>query len=223
MHHIINKKILFYIFLFLIFGTLTNKNFKEINLLKIEKININGINLDDDTSLAQNFDYIKLQNLFFLDSYQIHNIMNSNNMIESYSIFKKYPSTLNININKTKFLAKVSKNGVIFFLGSNGKLIKSTIINEKIPFLFGDYNFNDFMILKNIIDDSNLNFNEIKNLYFFPSGRWDVEIYSGALIRLPKKQLKKYFDLSVMMLNDQRFKDIKTIDVRQVDQVIIDG
>ena len=223
MHHIINKKILFYFSLFLIFGTLTNKNFKEINLLKIEKININGINLDDDTSLAQNFDYIKLQNLFFLDSYQIHNIMNSNNMIESYSIFKKYPSTLNVNINKTKFLAKVSKNGVIFFLGSNGKLIKSTIINEKIPFLFGDYNFNDFMILKNIIDDSNLNFNEIKNLYFFPSGRWDVEIYSGALIRLPKKQLKKYFDLSVMMLNDQRFKDIKTIDVRQVDQVIIDG
>ena len=141
MHHIINKKILFYFSLFLIFGTLTNKNFKEINLLKIEKININGINLDDDTSLAQNFDYIKLQNLFFLDSYQIHNIMNSNNMIESYSIFKKYPSTLNININKTKFLAKVSKNGVIFFLGSNGKLIKSTIINEKIPFLFGDYNF----------------------------------------------------------------------------------
>lgn len=223
MHHIINKKVLFYFSLFLIFGTLTNKNFKEINLLKIEKININGINLDDDTSLAQNFDYIKLQNLFFLDSYQIHNIMNSNNMIESYSIFKKYPSTLNININKTKFLAKVSKNGVIFFLGSNGKLVKSTIINEKIPFLFGDYNFNDFMILKNIIDDSNLNFNEIENLYFFPSGRWDVEIYSGALIRLPKKQLKKYFDLSVMMLNDQRFKDIKTIDVRQVDQVIIDG
>lgn len=65
MHHIINKKVLFYFSLFLIFGTLTNKNFKEINLLKIEKININGINLDDDTSLAQNFDYIKLQNLFF--------------------------------------------------------------------------------------------------------------------------------------------------------------
>ena len=223
MHRLINKKILFYLSLFLIFGTLTNKNLNEKNFLKVKKINIYGINLNDDINLTQNFDYIKLQNLFFLDSYQFHNLMNSNNMIESYSIFKKYPSTLNININKTKFLAKVNKNGINFFLGSNGKLIKSNIKNEKIPFLFGDYNFKDFMILKNIIDDSNLKFNEIKNLYFFPSGRWDVEIHSGVLIRLPKNKLKKYIDLSVMMLNDQRFIGTKLIDVRQIDQVIIDG
>ncbi len=223
MQHLINKKIIFYFFLFLIFGTLTNKNLKEINFFKVEQINIKGVNLNDNLNLAQNFDYIKLQNLFFLDSYQIHNIMNSHNMIESYSIFKKYPSTLNININKTKFLAKVNKNGANFFLGSNGKLIKKTNINKKIPFLFGDYNFDDFIILKKIIDDSSLNFSEIKNLYFFPSGRWDIEIYSEVLIRLPKYQLEKYFNLSVMMLNDQRFKDTKLIDLRQVDQVIIDG
>ena len=83
---------------------------------------------------------------------------------------------------------------------------------------------NDVVVnLKNIIDDSNLNFNEIKNLYFFPSGRWDVEIHTGTLIRLPKKQLKRYFDLSLKILNDQKFKGTKLIDVRQVDQVIIDG
>ena len=221
MHHIINKKILFYFSLFLIFGTLTNKNFKEINLLKIEKVNINGINLDDDTTLAQNFDYIKLQNLFFLDSFQIHNIMNSNNMIESYSIFKKYPSTLNININKTKFLAKVSKNGVIFFLGSNGKLIKSTIINEKIPFLFGDYNFNDFMILKNIIDDSNLNFNEIKNLYFFPSKRWDLELKNNIIVKLSKDYTKLSLDQAFELLNDINFNDIKIVDARIKNQIIL--
>lgn len=223
MQHLINKKIIFYFFLFLIFGTLTNKNLKEINFFKVKQINIKGVSLNDNLNLAQNFDYIKLQNLFFLDSYQIHNIMSSHNMIESYSISKEYPSTLNININKTKFLAKVNKNGANFFLGSNGKLIKKTNINKKIPFLFGDYNFDDFMILKKIIDDSSLNFSEIKNLYFFPSGRWDIEIYSGVLIRLPKHQLKKYFNLSIMMLHDQRFKDTKLIDARQGDQVIIDG
>ena len=49
--------------------------------------------------------------------------MESNYLVDSFSIFKKYPSSLNVNIDKTIFLAQISKNGKIYNLGSNGKLI----------------------------------------------------------------------------------------------------
>ena len=37
--------------------------------------------------------------------------MNSNNLVESYNVFKKYPSTLNITIHKTKLLAQLNIGG----------------------------------------------------------------------------------------------------------------
>jgi cell division protein FtsQ len=58
--------------------------------------------------------------------------------VENYSIFKRYPSSLVINIEKTKFLAKISKNGQIFYIGSNGKLIKKNYLHNQLPFIFGN-------------------------------------------------------------------------------------
>ena len=76
------------------------------------------------------------------------------------------------------------------------------------------------MNLKKIIDESSLNFQEIKNLYFFPSGRWDLETLSDVLIKLPKERLKESLNLSLDLLNNEKFDNIKLIDVRQKNQVI---
>ena len=77
--------------------------------------------------------------------------------------------------------------------------------------------------LKKFIDNSNLNYNEVKNLFFFSSGRWDIEIKSGILIKLPSEKLMESLELSLSLLNNEKFKNIKSIDVRQKNQVIIDG
>ena len=45
----------------------------------------------------------------------------------------------------------------------------------------------EFFKLKEIIDNSNFDYNEIKKLYFFPSKRWDIETKTGQLIKLPKE------------------------------------
>ena len=42
----------------------------------------------------------------------------------------------------------------MFFLGSNGKLIKTQESRENIPFVFGDLNEVEFFILKSRIDDT---------------------------------------------------------------------
>ena len=77
------------------------------------------------------------------------------------------------------------------------------------------------MDLKKIIDSSNLDFKEIKNLYFFPSGRWDIEVSSDLLIKLPNQNIKESLDLSLNLLDNQKLNNIKTIDLRQKNQVII--
>ena len=42
--------------------------------------------------------------------------------------------------------------------------------------------------LKKAIDQTNFDYDEIKSLFSFQSGRWDIETRSGLLIRLPEKK-----------------------------------
>ena len=161
-----------------------------------------------------------MNNLFFLDEKKIKKILNSNNLIEKSFIFKKYPSTLDIKVYKTIFLAQLKKKDDIFFLGSNKKLIKSNKIRKDIPFIFGDFRIENFFQLKKAITKSNFDFNKIKNLFFFKSGRWDIEIESGLLIKLPRENIQQSLELSQKIL-DKDDKKIKIIDLRQHKQVII--
>ena len=79
------------------------------------------------------------------------------------------------------------------------------------------------MDLKKIIEESKFNFSEIKNFFFFPSGRIDIETNKGIFIKLPIKEVRESLDLSSLILQDPKFKKIKIIDLRQKNQVIING
>ena len=221
MHQQTSKKILIYFFLFTIFVTLNNKNLTKLEFLKIEKINIYGIDTKNKLDLIKKLDFFKFQNILFLDEIRINEIVSSNPFVEKFSILKKYPSELEIKINRTKFLAYVQRKDGLFFLGSNQKLILADSARENIPYMFGNFDNKQFFILKDIIDSSNFNYAQIKNLYFFPSRRWDIEMHSGLLIRLPKDKLKKSLELSAKIISDDKLRKIKMIDLRQNSQVII--
>ena len=216
----INKKILLYFFLFIILGTFNNKNLNEFDFPKINQIKIYGLKTDT-ISFIKKLEVLKLNNLFFLNKFQIKELFDTNNLIEEYKIFKKYPSSLEVEIIKTKFLALLNIDGKTFFVGSNGKLIETKDNLKDLPYIFGNLDMNSFLSLKKIIDNSTLKFKEIRNLYFFPSGRWDVELSSGILIKLPNEKLKESLDLSLNLLNNEKFVNVKLIDVRQKNQVIV--
>jgi len=216
----INKKILLYFSLFIILGTFNNKNLNKFDLPKIDSIKVSGLQTFDDNFINK-LDSFKTRNLFFLDKLQINKLFETNNLIEEYKIFKVYPSSLEVEIIETKFLAKTNIDGKIFFVGSNGKLIETENNELDLPFIFGNLDINNFLKLKKTIDNSDLDFREIKNLFFFPSGRWDIEISSGIIIKLPNKRLKDSLDLSLNLINDKNFSNIKLIDVRQKNQVIV--
>ena len=144
-------------------------------------------------------------------------------MVEEYSVFKIYPSTLDIQIKKTKFLAQLKKKDGNFLLGSNGKLIKTIEFKEEIPFIFGDFENEQFFSLKEAIDQTNFEFSQIKNLFIFKSGRWDIETKNGLIIKLPKDKVYLSLNILINFLQQNSEKKIKEIDLRQDNQIIING
>lgn len=218
-----SKKVLIYLFLFLVFGTFNNKDLKKNNFSKINSINVTGLNYNGNLELMSRLDILKIENIFFLNENQIKEIMNSNSLVESYTVFKKYPSTLNIKVHKTKLLAQIQKNGENFFLGSNGKLIKMGDIKSKVPYLFGNFQNSNFFELKEAIDETSFNYNEIKNLFFFKSGRWDIETNQGLTVKLPKDDLIRSLRFLVNFLSQNNKQEINNIDLRQYNQIIING
>mgnify|MGYP001467393345 CR=1 FL=1 len=215
----INKKILLYLFLFIILGTFNNKKINKFDFPEIDSIQIDGLETDNGNFLKK-IESLNLGNIFFLKNILLTELFDSNNIIEEYKIFKKYPSSLEVKVIETKFLALTKINQKTFFVGSNGKLIEVKENLKNLPFIFGELDINKFLSLKKIIDESNLDFQEIKNLYFFPSGRWDIETLSEILIRLPNTKLKDKLDLSLELLESEKFRNIKLIDLRQKNQVI---
>ena len=74
-----------------------------------------------------------------------------------------------------------------------------------------------------MIDNSIFDFKEIKNLYYFKSKRWDIETKDGLLIKLPKENLVKSFELFINILNNKDLQNMNIIDLRQNNQIILDG
>ena len=221
MHQQKSRRILLYIFLFLMIGTLNNKNLHNINFVKLNHINIEGFDEVKKIELLEELSYFKFNNLFFLDKLKIKKILSSNELIEKFTVYKNYPSTLNIKIHKASFLAKVKKNQNLFFLGSNGKLIRSNKKNFDVPYIYGNFKNENFFELKKVLDDISYEYNEIENLFFFKSGRWDIELNNGILIKLPKNNIKKSLIIVNDILNNDKQNKIYEIDLRQYNQVII--
>jgi cell division protein FtsQ len=120
-----SKKILIYFFLLLVVGSINNINLNSLKLRNISNINISGLDIKDESTLLKQISNFNFNNIFLINKIDLINEIESNPLVENYSVFKKYPSSLDINIEKTKFLAKINKNSQIFYIGSNGKLVKN--------------------------------------------------------------------------------------------------
>ena len=123
MHQRTSKKIIIYFLLFFSIGTVNNIELNNKNFLKIKKINIFGFNDIEVLNIENDLNNLNLNNIVSLNKNEISKVIDSYNTVENYNIFKNYPSTLNIKINKTNFLAKINYDGKTFIVGSNGKLI----------------------------------------------------------------------------------------------------
>ena len=223
MHQLISKKIVIYLCLFFLLVTLNNSSIIDLSLPKIEKIRISGFNLDQNKEVKDIIKNLRSKNIFFINQFEIKKDIFSDSIIEELNIFKNYPSTLIVDIKKTQFLAVTKKDGDDYFIGRNGKLIKKNQSISKLPYVFGDLNINDFLEFKKNIDNSNFEFKQILNLYYYKSKRWDIETSKGYLIKLPRENISEILNLFVRLSKEKNFNDKRTIDFRQKGQIIFDA
>ena len=221
MHQRTNRKIIIYLFLFAILASVNNFKYINLQLFKIDFINISGLNDMENSNLYEKITDYKKKNIFFIDNLEISKNINSNNLVEKFWVFKEYPSTININLIKTNFLGITKINNIDYLIGSNGKLIKKR--NDQVvdlPFIFGSIDANDFLILKEILDKSNFDASKIENFYYFKSNRWDIKTKKGLVIRLPSEVNVNLLNTVNQIIEDENFKNIKTLDFRQTNQII---
>ena len=218
-------KIIFYIFLILFLSTFNNINIHELkkNFFLIENIKINGLNekltIDINSKLGK---YLR-SNLLLLNKEFIQNDMNEFPFIEEYTIFKKYPSQIILNIKETELIAKTFNNNKIEYIGSNGKIIGENYYENKknLPKVFGNFETPELLRVFLLLENNNFMLNEITDLYYFNSGRWDVKFKNDLLIKLPVTKLDNSINIAKKLIEKEKIKGNIIIDLRVANQVII--
>ena len=221
MHQQKSKKILLYFFLLILVSSINNINLNSLKFKETKDIDVIGLGNYHNSILSDEIKNLNLGNIFFINEKEITDKIDSNSLIEKYEIFKKYPSSLNIDIDKTKFVARINDNGKIFLVGSNGKLSENNFTNNELPFIFGKPSIKEFLDFKNIVNKSKFSYKEIKNLYFFSSKRWDLELNNDIIIKLPENYIKESLHLVFDFLQNKSFVDVRIIDARIKNQIIL--
>ena len=223
MHQSIDKKnkIIIYVLLLFILST-TNGNFLEKQKSyssTINEINIEGLSITDNSKIYNQFNNLFYKNILLVGKEEISEVIKKYNIIEVYNAKKIYPSTINISIKPTIFVARLSGNDQL--VGANGKLIEDRENNEILPYIFGEFNSQEFLNFKKNIALSNFTFTKFKTLYFFPSNRWDILTNDDILIKLPQDNISASLKLAYQILTSNDFRNKNLIDLRMNNILII--
>ena len=221
MHQRKSKKILVYFFLLIIISSTNNLSLNSFKFDKIKNINVTGLSIDENKSILNEIKNLNLNNIFSINQNSIKNVLNLNALVENYEVKKKYPSSIEIKIDKTKFLAKINRNGKMFIIGSNGKLSSYDQQKINLPFIFGNPDIKEFLIFKKILDQSKFSYSQVENLYFFPSKRWDLRLKNNTLVKLPRNFSVEHLNDLYKFLENYNIKKFTVVDGRINNQIIL--
>ena len=223
MHQLIDKKkkIIIYLLFLLILSTTSGKFVESQNSPSstINQINIKGLSNVDNSKIYDELKNLFYRNILLVRNDEIKEVINQYNIVEEYTVKKIYPSTINISIKPTKLIARLSNNDQL--VGANGKLIYDKKIKKRLPYIFGEFNSQEFLNFKKNIAKSKFNFTKFKTLYFFPSNRWDILTNDNILIKLSLDNFSESLNLAYKIINNNDFRNINLIDLRINNNLII--
>jgi len=225
MHQKIDKKNKVYVYLFIFFLLSTFNNLKLVNSnffkFDINQIKVSGLSKQNNLDVSEEIKKLLLENIFFIKKEFLLKILKKNNLINSFEIKKIYPDTIEVKIEKTQFLGITNIDGKFFFMGSNGKLINYDGKKKNLPYVFGKINTDSFVKFVKVIKQSKFDFNKIKEIYFFPSGRWDIKTEDDKLFKLPIKNSTFKLNSIYEIYKNEEFKNAKIIDLRLKNKIIV--
>ena len=89
-----------------------------------------------------------------------------------------------------------------------------------LPNFFGKFSKKEFISFINVINQTNFDYNQISDIFFFKSGRWNIKTKNNQIIKLPKENLKKAFMKATNIIESDNLNH-KLIDLRIPNQVIL--
>ena len=224
----INKlKIYFYIFSLLFLTTIINKDI--INNISYFFI-IKNLNIVSETDLLKKkilkeINFINESNIFFIKKKKLSNKLKNINYIDEFKIKKIYPSSLIVQVKKTNLIGITFINNKQYYVGENGNFISVNSIRnkDKLPFIFGEFNIQDFLNLKLKLSDSDIIFSNIKKYHHHKNRRWDLYLNDNVLIQLPNKNIKNALNLYKKLKTNNEIKPNMIIDLRIPNRIILNN
>ncbi len=213
------KYIFFYLIIFLILSSIHNSNFKYKNFFIVKKIEVVGLDKTDNLLLEKKLKYLIGSSIFTIskDSFKF---INSENLIYKYNVKKIYPNHIKVYLEAAVAISVIKNLNELFVLGNNGKIIDLKSFPSNIPEVNGTNDVEKIFEIIDIINKSNLNISNIKNIIFFPSDRIDIVLENKKKIKFPVNFTIDNLNFSLRLIEDEIFNKSKIIDLRIPNKVI---
>ena len=209
------------IILLTLLTTITSQDEITFSKFNLKKIIVENNFLIKEEEIKNLLFPIYNKNLIFLGNAEIEQAIMKNSYIESFSIKKKYPNTLEIKIIEKKPIAILFFNKKKYYLSEKIELIDFKKIKEyeNLPYIFG--NKDDFKIFFYELKKINFPISLIKNFTLFETNRWDLETFDNKLIKLPTENYIKSLENYLNLVDKDVFKKYKLFDFRISNQLIL--
>ena len=217
----------FFLFLFLIIFFLSSINSqlfikKKESLYNLNSIEVIGLEEQINMEIEKNLNFMKNTNIFFIDKEILKDHIDKYDFIEKYNIFKIYPSKIILELKQADFLAKTIKDNKTYFIGSNNNFIEIERFHnyKNLPLVYGKFTAKEFTSFLKIIRQSKLNYNNINEIFFYPSGRIDIKNKDNLLIKFPMQNLEEAIIIVNKIIKNKNFRN-NLIDLRVPNQLIL--
>ncbi len=213
------KKInlILYISLILILSSTNNYNYKNIFIIKY--IKVDGFSDEKNKIVKDDFQLIFGDNIIFLDKKNFKKMIDRNDTKE-LNVKKIYPNKILVNFIPAKPICIIENKDNKIILGNNGKILDIKINENNFPIIRGSENIGYIFEVVNLINSSKFDYNSIKNIFFFGSGRFDIKLKNELLIRFPINYTKEIINYGSDLLNNKKFVNSKIIDLRINNRII---
>ena len=205
----------------ILFTTFISENISTIKKLKINKIRFENNKIVNNEELIKDLSFLYNKNIIFLNTLEIKKKLKKNSFIESLQVKKVYPNKLVIKIFEKQPIAIIFHENKKFFLGKKFELIKYKKISkyENLAVINGDEkSFKKLFInLKKTKFPTDL----VKEYELLKSGRWNIELIDGKLIKLPINNYKQSLINFLTIKSNSNFEKYKIFDYRLNNQLIL--
>ena len=221
MHQKKGKKNKFFLYslILLVLTSTNNYNFDIRNIFTIKQVYVSGLSKEKNEMIKDEIKEITGKNIFSISSDYFLKFFVRNDT-KYLSIKKNFPNKLILNFIPAKPICFIENKNNKIILGDNGKILEIVLNKDNLPIVTGSSDLKNIYYVVNLLNSSNLDYNTIKRIIFYKSGRFDIRLSNEIIIKFPIKFDREIINFSSNLLNDKNFVNSKTIDLRIKNKVI---